>query len=338
MKPATVPRDDQRDQRLLHIDVERHSLSDGYLRNLPELLVPGDLLVLNDAATLPASLWLLDGSAEVRLLGRAERAGHFNALLFGAGDHHTPTEARGLPPVFQPGDTLHFASDLNARVRHVDAEEPRLIQLVFQTSEPELWRALYRAGRPVQYSYIDGTLELWHVQSRFAGRPWAVEPPSAGRPLTWQTLFELRLRGVRLTSVTHAAGLSSSGSAAIDRRLPLPEAYFVAPGAAQALAEARQTGGRIIAVGTTVVRALESAASAGAGEVQAGEGTATLRIAPGFRPRVVSGLLTGMHEPGSSHFELMRAFAHDELLERALEHAESGDYLAHEFGDSCLIA
>lgn len=337
MKPAVWPRAEAFEQRLLHVDVERDRFEDARLGNLPNLLAPGDLLVLNDAATLPASLWLADGSAEVRLLGRAGSDDHFNALLFGAGDHRTPTEARGEPPRLEVGQRLSFDADLHALVTRVDVEEPRLVEIAFQSSEPELWRALYRVGRPIQYSYIDGQLELWHVQSRFAGRPWAVEPPSAGRPLTWQTLFELRLRGVRLTSVTHAAGLSSSGSPTIDRRLPLPERYFVAPGAARALAEARQTRSRIIAVGTTVVRALESAAETHDGIVPAGEGTATLLLGAGFRPRIVSGLLTGMHEPGTSHFELMRAFARLALLERALEHADKRGYLAHEFGDSCLI-
>jgi S-adenosylmethionine:tRNA ribosyltransferase-isomerase len=337
MKPAPWPRDDALQQRLLHVDVERDRFEDERLAHLPQLLSPGDLLVLNDAATLPASLWLADGSAELRLLGRAEQDHHFNALSFGAGDLRTPTERRGAPPRFEVGQVLWFDADLSARVTGVDAEEPRLLEIALSSAEPELWRALYRVGRPIQYAYIDGQLELWHVQSRFAGRPWAVEPPSAGRPLTWQTLFALRLRGVRLTSVTHAAGLSSSGSQAIDRRLPLPERYFVAPGAARALAEARETRSRVIAVGTTVVRALESAAVANAGRVPAGEGTATLTLDASFRPRVVTGLLTGMHEPGTSHFELMRAFARRELLERALEHAAQRGYLAHEFGDSCLV-
>ncbi len=257
--------------------------------------------------------------------------------MFGAGDHRTPTEARGAPPRFEVGQTLWFDADLRAVVMRVDDDEPRLVEIALRSAEPELWRALYRVGRPIQYAYIDGQLELWHVQSRFAGRPWAVEPPSAGRPLTWRTLIELRLRGVRLTSITHAAGLSSSGSPAIDRRLPLPERYYIARGAARALADARETRARVIAVGTTVVRALESAAGANDGHVPAGEGTATLLLDASFRPRVVTGVLTGMHEPGTSHFELMRAFARRELLERALEHAGQRGYLAHEFGDSCLV-
>ena len=102
----------------------------------------------------------------------------------------------------------------------VDAEEPRLLRVRFESEGRELLEALYRAGRVVQYSYVERPLELWDVQNRFASRPWAFELPSAGRPVTFALLGELRARGVALAVVTHAAGLSSTGSASLDRRLP----------------------------------------------------------------------------------------------------------------------
>lgn len=337
MKPATWPREDAQSTRLLYVDPARALYEDKKIGQLPSLLAPGDLLVVNDAATLPASLRAEGCELEVRLMGIGAREREYRALLFGAGDYRTPTEARPEPARLREGERLNFGSGLAASVVRVDPEAPRLIELRFETSGSEFWQAMYRAGRLVQYAYLDDALELWHAQSAFADRPWAFEMPSAGRPLTWQTLFELRLRGVRLTSITHAAGLSSTGSAALDGRLPVPERYSISSAAAQAIAETTNQGGRVIAAGTTVVRALEAAALASQGRVRAGDSVATLVVRPGFKPQIARGLLTGMHEPGSSHYDLMCAFARSELLQHALAHAENAGYLAHEFGDSCLI-
>jgi S-adenosylmethionine:tRNA ribosyltransferase-isomerase len=183
---------------------------------------------------------------------------------------------------------------------------------------------------------VRAPLALWHVQTAYASRPWAAEAPSAGRPLTWRLLLEARRRGVGLATVTHAAGLSSTGEPALDAALPLPERFDVPRETVAAVGRTRAAGGRVVAVGTTVVRALESARD-GAGALRAGEGEARLRIDGRFRRRVVDGLLTGIHQPGESHFDLLQAFAPEPLLRRALAHAEAEGYLAHEFGDSCLI-
>jgi S-adenosylmethionine:tRNA ribosyltransferase-isomerase len=175
------------------------------------------------------------------------------------------------------------------------------------------------------------------VQSQFSARPWSVELASAGRPLTSSLLAELERNGIRVAFLTHAAGLSSTGSVALDVRLPFPERYAIPERTASTIREARAGGKRVVAVGTTVVRALEASAAEHGGAIEPGEGLATLRIGPGFRPRVADGVLTGMHERGTSHFALMEAFAPSALLERALEHAASRGYLQHEFGDSCLV-
>ncbi len=126
-----------------------------------------------------------------------------------------------------------------------------------------LWAALYREGRPVQYSYLAHDLPLWAVQTVYAARPWAFEMPSAGRPLSWEILLALRRKGVRWASLTHAAGLSSTGDPAIDAALPLAERYDIPAATVRAVADTRARGGRVIAVGTTVVRALEGAAVEG---------------------------------------------------------------------------
>ena len=118
--------------------------------------------------------------------------------------------------------------------------------------------------------------------------------------------------------------------------MPLAERYEIGSSAVEALARARQQGGRVIAAGTSVVRALEAAAGDD-GNLNAGGGAATLRLGPDSRLRIVDGLLTGLHEPGTSHFELLDAFTPRALLLRALEHAARTGYLQHELGDSCLI-
>ncbi len=189
----------------------------------------------------------------------------------------------------------------------------------------------------MQYSHLAGPLALWHVQTPFGSRPWAVEAPSAGRALTVTLLQDLRRRGVRLERVTHAAGLSATGDPAIDAALPLPERYEVPPATVEAVEETRARHGRVVAVGTTVVRALEGAAARNAGRLRAGSGVTDLRLGPEDRPRIVDGLLTGLHEPGTSHFALATAFAPRSLLESAFRHAEELGYLGHEFGDSSLL-
>ena len=342
LRPAAQPRAPLA-ERLLHVDPGAHSFADHSFSELPSLLRRGDLVVVNDAATLPASLRLDNMDAEIRLLSH-ETDGTFRAVAFGAGDFRTKTEDRVPPPPFAMGSVLSFGA-LRARVVGVDANEPRLVRLRFDRVGRELYQALYEVGRVVQYSYVERPLELWDVQNRYASRPWAFEPPSAGRPLTFGVLGELRARGVALAVVTHAAGLSSLGSASLDRLLPVPEQSDIPPETVHAVEATKARGGRVVAVGTTVVRALEGRARRcevpGGGlespRLSAGRNETSLVIGPGFRPRIVTGLLTGLHEPASSHFALLQAFAERPLLLRALEHASREGYLEHEFGDSCLV-
>ena len=178
-------------------------------------------------------------------------------------------------------------------------------------------------------------LALWDVWTAVAGPPAAFEAPSAGFALDWGALAAMRTQGVAFATVTHAAGLSSTGDDELDRRLPFDEPYRIPPATASAVARVRERRGRILAVGTTVVRALESAALGT--RVLAGEGMATLRIGPATDLRVVDAVLTGVHEPGTSHHELLRAFADDATLKRVDAELVGRGYRAHEFGDSVLI-
>ncbi len=333
MKPATAPRRVSAQGRLLVIDPEREQFADFTIAHLPEFFRAGDALVLNDAATLPASLRASE-ELEVRLMSRLDDDSWL-ALALGSGDYRVPTERRGSPPPLPPDTPLDFGHGLTARVVSVDSASPRLFRLAFEQHDSELWQSLYRAARPIQYAYLREPLALWSVQTAYAARPWAVELPSAGKPLDFETLFRIEARGATLAYVTHAAGLSSTGDAKLDARLPVAERYELSPENATRLHAARARGGRVMAVGTSVTRALEAACESGV--LRAGSQRAALILGPSSRLRVCDGLLTGLHEPGTSHFSLLEAFAPRRLLERAMRHAERYGYLQHEFGDSCLI-
>lgn len=333
------PVSDRDATRMLVVDPTHGHLVGRSVRDLPDLLRGGDLLIVNDAATLPASLRAATAggaSIELRLLG-PEQAGQFSAIVFGPGDYRTRTEDRSPPPPLQPGEQLQVGPQLTATVLGRSPLSPRHIDLRFDLRGAELWRALYAWGRPVQYAYRVEPLPLWAVQTAYAARPWASEMPSAGKPLSVEILLALAARGVRIATLTHAAGLSATGDPALDRALPLPERYELPELTVRALADARAAGGRVIAVGTSVVRALEDAYLRGHGTLAAGQALATLRITPEHRLRTIDGLLTGIHTPEESHFELLGAFMDAALLERVHGHAQAHHYREHEFGDECLI-
>jgi len=339
VKPARAPRVERSAGRLLLLDVANGTIGDRRPAELPGLLHAGDLLVLNDAATLPASLRGSAGARqeaiELRLLGR-EPDGSWRAVAFGAGDWTTPTERRAAPPLLRAGARLQLGA-LSGQIEEVSALSPRLWRVRFDLEGAAFWSALYRSGRPVQYSYLARPLELWDVQTAYGAQPWAVEAPSAGYPLDASLLLALRQRGVQLASITHAAGLSATGDPEIDAALPLAERTLVPERTVAAIAGARAAGRRVLAVGTSVVRALEGRALEGGGELRAGEATTSLLLGPGYRCQIVDGLLTGMHDPSESHYALLQAFAPRELLDRAHAQAEAWGYLGHEFGDACLI-
>jgi S-adenosylmethionine:tRNA ribosyltransferase-isomerase len=212
----------------------------------------------------------------------------------------------------------------------------RLVTVRFDRAGDRFWRGIYAVGRPVQYAHVADDLPLWSVQTVYAGRPWAVELPSAGHPLRWSLLAALRARGAKVARVTHAAGLSATGDDALDAALPLPERYEISEETAACVAETRAKGGRVIAVGTSVVRALEGCAATH-GRVVAGRGVTDLRLGERSPRRVVDAVLSGMHEPGTSHFALLSAFAPPSMLRDAVREGAARGYLHHEFGDACLV-
>jgi S-adenosylmethionine:tRNA ribosyltransferase-isomerase len=337
MKPARTfpPRRD--DVALLVVDPQNDAIRELRTPDLPDLLAAGDLLVVNDAATLPASLHGHDETGhaiEIRLVAAGADAS-FRAVLFGPGDWHQRTEDRAPPPALVPGARLTLGS-LTASIEAVDPISRRLVTLRFDGDGDRLWDALYRQGQPVQYSYLSHALPLWAVQTVYATRPWAFEMPSAGRPLSWDSLMRMRRKGVRWAAVTHAAGLSSTGDPRLDAALPLPERFDIPIATVDAISETSRRGGRVVAVGTTVVRALEGAAMK-TGTLRPGEGETDLRIDRTFRPRIVDGILSGVHAATESHFDLLGAFAPARLLASATDYAEAHGFHTHELGDSMLL-
>jgi len=185
--PARWPREAPLDEGLVVVDPRTNRFEIQRVRDLVMFVGPGDLVVLNDAATLPASLRGATAAGEpveARLL--ASRDGAWRAVLFGAGDWRTRTEDRPLPPRVRVGDSLLFSGGLDAKVDGVASSSERLVDLRFALGGDRFWTALYKEGRPVQYSHIAAPLALWHVQTPFASRPWASEMPSAARPLAWE--------------------------------------------------------------------------------------------------------------------------------------------------------
>jgi S-adenosylmethionine:tRNA ribosyltransferase-isomerase len=340
MRAASLPVQRAADAKLLVVN-RRGDLEHQLRSEFASLLHPGDLVIANNAATLPASLFgthIPSGrSVEVRLAGRDSLSDtrHFSVVVFGEGDFRMRTEDRPKPPQLSPGDKLALGP-LRGTVMRV-LSHPRLISLQFEGSPRAIWEGLARHGRPIQYAHIAVPLAVWDTWTSIAGPPVAFEPPSAGFVLDWAMLASMAERNTRFETITHAAGISSTGDPELDALLPLDEPYWISHSAALAIKQTRERCGRIIAVGTTVVRALEHAAAVFDGFVPAGERLATQKIGASTRLRVVDGIVSGTHEPGTSHYELLRAFVDDEKLRLIDRELDAHQYRTHEFGDSVFV-
>jgi S-adenosylmethionine:tRNA ribosyltransferase-isomerase len=314
-------------------------------RDWAALVRAGDLVVANDAATMPASLVArhapTGARVEIRLAGRRSLEPSdlaFDAILFGEGDHRTRTEDRAAPPAVRPGDALAIEGSSLVATIVTSLDHARFVRLSFAAPPATFWSELARVGRPVQYAHVPDALALWDVWTVIAGPPVAFEPPSAGFLLDWTGLSAIRARGASFATLTHAAGLSSTGDPALDARLPLAEPYRIPARTAALVRQTRARGGRVIAIGTTVVRALEHAATRGLLEgPHPIESIADQRLGSGTALQVVDVLVSGTHEPGTSHHELLRAFVPDERLAHTDRALAAARFRTHEFGDSVWL-
>jgi S-adenosylmethionine:tRNA ribosyltransferase-isomerase len=296
---------------------------------LPEALRPGDLLVVNVSATMPAAVpgERADGSAvRVHFATRAPRLGErWRVVELRSADGADPLRGHAGERITLAGGDA--ALELLARY----ASGARLLLARFDGSLP-VEEYLQRHGQPIRYGYVPRSWPLEAYQNVYATTPGSAEMPSAGRPFTPELLAHLATSGVLLAAITLHAGVSSSER----HESPFPEQYVVPERTARLVNGTREWGGRVIAVGTTVVRALETVARPD-GTVAAGEGWTGLVITPGRGVRAVDGLITGWHEPEASHLQMLEAFAGPSLLEDCYREAIARGYLWHEFGDSHLI-
>ncbi len=277
---------------------------------LPNFLSAGDLLVVNTSATLPAALPALgrDG-ARLELHVSTPSPGH-------PGDHWVVELRLGDSPFpeARTGDELELPAGGRADI------------LARYASSDRLWLARLRLPEPPE----PWPLEAY--QTVYALEPGSAEMPSGGRPLSAELLTRLAASGILVTPITLHAGVSSPER----HEPPYPERYRVPEETARLANAVHGWGGRVIAVGTTVVRALESVAGPGGG-LTPGEGWTNLVVTAERGLWAVDGLLTGWHEPEASHLQMLRTVTGDELLERSYHAAIKHGYLWHEFGDSHLI-
>jgi S-adenosylmethionine:tRNA ribosyltransferase-isomerase len=313
--------------RLLVLDRKTGEIKHTRFDRLGEFLRLGDLLVFNSSRTLPATLIASapQTDVEVRLAERLPD-GSWMALLKSTQKENPIT----------PDLLLDFGLDLTATVLSQDERIPALWRLRFSKSGTDFLDRLYRLGEPVRYRYLSSPWSLHYYQNVYAQRPGGSEMPSAGRAFSWRLLFQLRRMGIETANVTLHGGLSSYLDDALDRQhIASEEEYWISKDAAEKIRRARRKGGRLIAIGTTVVRALESMAQQG--EIQAGHAYTRLRITEDYRLQLVDGLVTGLHEPEASHLDLLTAFVPANTIHRAYAEAIGHHYLWHEFGDVNLI-
>jgi len=298
--------------------------------DLADHLAPGDLLVVNTSATLPAAL-------------EAARADGRPAPLHVA----TALDDGDWVVEVRRGDGGGPATDA-ARGERLRLPDGRRLRLLEPSPDPSaaasrLWRArprpgvdlgwyLSRHGRPIAYGHLAGRFPLADYQTVYAAVPGSAEMASAGRPFTAPLLVSLMARGVIVAPVLLHAGVSSPERA----EPPLPERFTVPPDTARLVRSAAGAGRRVVAVGTTVTRALESAAGPD-GVVRAASGWTGLVLGPDRPARAVTGLVTGLHEPEASHLLLLEAVAGPALVRAAYDEAVAERYLWHEFGDSMLF-
>jgi S-adenosylmethionine:tRNA ribosyltransferase-isomerase len=326
----------RRDQvRLLVIERATGKIEHTRFDKIDKYLRPGDLLVFNSSRTLPASLRGCECSAahgpcmEVRLAERLPDDSWLARLLCEQGDPF----GCGL----RAGMQIEFAEGLAATVLERDINIPRLWKLRFSISGTELVDLIYRLGKPIRYEYVSAPWELDYYQTVYATEPGSAEMPSAGRAFTWKLLLDLKRCGIDSAYIVLHTGLSSYMDDELDRTHPASEEeYFVSRITAEKINQARENEGRVVAVGTTVVRALETVAGP-EGTVAAGRGWTSLVITPQRGLWLVDGLITGWHEPEASHLEMLEASAGEELLARSYDAALGHGYMWHEFGDSHLV-
>lgn len=307
-----------------------HAVTTTTFRDLAASLEAGDLVVVNTSATVPAAVdaWIGCRAVVVHVSTRLD-------------DGHWVVELRrvdGTGPVLDAGrgEAVALAGGGTAllrRPRALAGDGVRLwvAEIALPDGTPDVPTMLRRHGRPITYAHLEAVPTLAEVQPAVARDPGSAEMASAGRPLTARVLVDLVVAGIAVAPVTLHAGVSSQDVG----EPPQPERFEVPAATARLVEHTRRHGGRVVAVGTTVVRALESAVDDD-GVVRARRGWTDRVVSSAAPPTVVTGLVTGWHEPQASHLLLLEALAGPSLVAAATAEALDRGLLWHEFGDSCL--
>jgi S-adenosylmethionine:tRNA ribosyltransferase-isomerase len=294
--------------------------------DLPRHLEPGDVLVINTSSTVPAAV-PVEGNQLLHLSTSMPGGLWLVELRNQQGFGTVPAD----PPVTGPR-TIALPGGEEARLVAPFGGGQRLWFAELSIGERSLLAYLARWGQPIRYAHAGGAWPLSAYQNVYGNEPGSAELPSAGRPFTTDVLTRLVARGVRIAPLVLHTGVSSLELG----ELPYPERYNVPLSTAQLVNDTKREGGRVVAVGTTVVRALETVADEH-GDVHPGQGWTELVVTPERGVRVVGGLVTGWHPPEASHLLLLEAVAGRPLLEEAYAQAATAGYRWHEFGDSHLL-
>ena len=320
------------DVRLLVTDARR-GVRHARFSDLPDVLATGDLLVLNDSKTYPAAVTAVRESGDTIALHIAT----LDPFAANGSDRETTAPWSGLVLAASPGGSPHAGERVmlpgGARARFLGLHRASRRMWITEVELPLPYFDYFtRFGRPVTYSHVTGTWPIAAFQTTYARAIGSSEMPSAGRPFTHALFDRLAARGIEIAMVTLHAGVSSGDRA----DLPLEEWREVPPACAVAARRALKLGRRVVAVGTTVVRALESSLDR-QHRLVASRGWTGLHITPDRPMRVVSGLLTGFHEPTSTHLAILESIAGSDHIADAYQTALTARYLWHEFGDSHLV-
>lgn len=304
--------------RMMTIDRKSGKVIHDSFNHLADYVKPGDMIVLNNSRTIPAALRATIHSQEIEVrLARCLSETSWEALV--------------LLDNVEIGDCLQFSDELSAVVIDRKRDSPLLV-LRFSISGLSLFQHVYSLGEPIRYEYIEESWDLHYYQNVYGTVPGSVELASAGRAFSWEMLLDLQKRGIQLSYLQLHTGLSYLNDN--DQLSPKEniERYDIPQETMAAVLKTKASGGKVIAVGTTVVRALESAVSTG---ISSGE--TALYIDAAFPLEIVDGIITGFHEPEASHLDMLTAFISPEILFNAYGEAIREKYLWHEFGDINFI-
>jgi S-adenosylmethionine:tRNA ribosyltransferase-isomerase len=318
--------------RLMVAEAAQERITHAAFSELPSFLSAGDLVVVNVSQTLPAAVAgrRANGSdVRVHFATRApELDERWHVVELRSADGATPARGRAGEAIRLPA----HLGELALVAPYASGSRLMLARLDGVGGDGIFEDLLHYHGEPIRYGYVTCRWPLEAYQNVYARIPGSSEMPSAGRPFTQRLIAELATRGIAVAPITLHTGVSSPER----HEPPFPEEYEVPEATARLVNVTRANGGRVIAVGTTVVRALETVARAD-GSVTAGGGWTGVVIDPDRGVHAVDGLITGWHEPQASHLSMLAALAGESFLERCYQAALDDGYLWHEFGDSHLI-